>query len=178
MVAVRNTRIRFTAERHNWNRLIKVCSNAIRGSPSQSSRSQRPNFLIAGHMPTPQIAAALCRSPVWSCLPAIPPLQSSEQVISVSSHLPLLLPDVPTHVRLHPSPTVSSSLPHPALSDLSHSTNVYDRGDLSFIIIAGAMVFFMVPGLAFLYSGLSRRKNARTCPRLPQSRCLTSQQCP
>ncbi|PPQ63701.1 hypothetical protein CVT24_004281 [Panaeolus cyanescens] len=36
----------------------------------------------------------------------------------------------------------------------------YDRGDLSFIIVAGAMVFFMVPGLAFLYSGLSRRKSA------------------
>ncbi|TEB39077.1 ammonium transporter [Coprinellus micaceus] len=48
---------------------------------------------------------------------------------------------------------MSDSIPVPL-------TNVYDRGDLSFIIIAGAMVFFMVPGLAFLYSGLSRRKNA------------------
>ncbi|KAG7450189.1 ammonium transporter [Guyanagaster necrorhizus] len=36
----------------------------------------------------------------------------------------------------------------------------YDRGDLSFIIVAGAMVAFMVPGLAFLYSGLARRKSA------------------
>ncbi|KAJ3575918.1 hypothetical protein NP233_g793 [Leucocoprinus birnbaumii] len=36
----------------------------------------------------------------------------------------------------------------------------YSGGDVSFIIVAGAMVFFMVPGLAFLYSGLSRRKNA------------------
>ncbi|KXN81103.1 Ammonium transporter MEP3, partial [Leucoagaricus sp. SymC.cos] len=36
----------------------------------------------------------------------------------------------------------------------------YSGGDISFIIVAGAMVFFMVPGLAFLYSGLSRRKNA------------------
>ncbi|KJA25887.1 hypothetical protein HYPSUDRAFT_75862 [Hypholoma sublateritium FD-334 SS-4] len=36
----------------------------------------------------------------------------------------------------------------------------YDRGDLAFITVAGAMVFFMVPGLAFLYSGLSRRKSA------------------
>ncbi|KAL9715968.1 low affinity high capacity ammonium permease [Leucoagaricus gongylophorus] len=36
----------------------------------------------------------------------------------------------------------------------------YRSGDLSFIVVAGAMVFFMVPGLAFLYSGLSRRKNA------------------
>ncbi|EIW86366.1 ammonium transporter [Coniophora puteana RWD-64-598 SS2] len=36
----------------------------------------------------------------------------------------------------------------------------FDRGDLSFIIVAGAMVSFMIPGLAFLYSGLSRRKSA------------------
>lgn len=38
--------------------------------------------------------------------------------------------------------------------------SLYDRGDLAFITVAGAMVFLMVPGLAFLYSGLSRRKNA------------------
>ncbi|KAI5991449.1 ammonium transporter [Pisolithus albus] len=36
----------------------------------------------------------------------------------------------------------------------------FDRGDISFIILAGAMAFFMIPGLAFLYSGLSRRKSA------------------
>ncbi|KAG9314695.1 ammonium transporter [Chiua virens] len=38
--------------------------------------------------------------------------------------------------------------------------NQFDRGDVSFIIVAGAMVAFMIPGLAFLYSGLSRRKSA------------------
>ncbi|KAF8732396.1 hypothetical protein AX14_004431 [Amanita brunnescens Koide BX004] len=36
----------------------------------------------------------------------------------------------------------------------------YDRGDVGFITVAGAMVFFMIPGLAFLYSGLARRKSA------------------
>ncbi|RDB29040.1 Ammonium transporter MEP3 [Hypsizygus marmoreus] len=36
----------------------------------------------------------------------------------------------------------------------------FDRGDVSFIIVAGAMVFLMIPGLAFLYSGLARRKSA------------------
>ncbi|TFK57562.1 ammonium transporter [Heliocybe sulcata] len=36
----------------------------------------------------------------------------------------------------------------------------YQVGDVAFIIIAGAMVMFMVPGLAFLYSGLARRKSA------------------
>ncbi|KAG1902535.1 ammonium transporter AmtB-like domain-containing protein [Suillus fuscotomentosus] len=40
------------------------------------------------------------------------------------------------------------------------TTTQFDRGDISFIIIAGAMVFFMIPGIAFLYSGLSRRKSA------------------
>ncbi|PPQ71844.1 hypothetical protein CVT25_006363 [Psilocybe cyanescens] len=39
-------------------------------------------------------------------------------------------------------------------------TSQFDRGDVSFIVVAGAMVSFMVPGLAFLYSGLSRRKSA------------------
>jgi len=43
---------------------------------------------------------------------------------------------------------------------LQRATGQYDRGDLSFIIVSGAMVAFMVPGLAFLYSGLSRRKSA------------------
>lgn len=36
----------------------------------------------------------------------------------------------------------------------------FDRGDVSFIIVSMAMVFVMVPGLAFLYSGLARRKSA------------------
>ncbi|KAG2023146.1 ammonium transporter [Coprinopsis cinerea AmutBmut pab1-1] len=40
------------------------------------------------------------------------------------------------------------------------ASSSYDRGDLSFIMLCGALVFFMVPGLAFLYSGLSRRKSA------------------
>ncbi|KAJ6604260.1 ammonium transporter [Mycena vulgaris] len=36
----------------------------------------------------------------------------------------------------------------------------FDRGDISFIIVAGILVLFMVPGLGFLYSGLARRKSA------------------
>jgi Amt family ammonium transporter len=36
----------------------------------------------------------------------------------------------------------------------------FNLGDVSFIIVAGAMVFLMVPGLAFLYGGLARRKSA------------------
>ncbi|KAH0838634.1 ammonium transporter [Lanmaoa asiatica] len=55
-----------------------------------------------------------------------------------------------------------------ALSEFFNRTNSFstrdvsqfDRGDVAFIIVAGAMVAFMVPGLAFLYSGLARRKSA------------------
>ncbi|CAL1696594.1 unnamed protein product [Somion occarium] len=42
----------------------------------------------------------------------------------------------------------------------SRANDQFDRGDVSFIIACGALVFFMVPGVAFLYSGLSRRKSA------------------
>jgi Amt family ammonium transporter len=45
---------------------------------------------------------------------------------------------------------------------LKRDTTQFDRGDVSFIIVAGAMVSFMIPGLAFLYSGLARRKSALT----------------
>lgn len=47
-----------------------------------------------------------------------------------------------------------------ASKSLRRNTDLFDRGDISFIIMAGAMVFLMVPGLAFLYSGLARRKSA------------------
>ncbi|KAJ6519445.1 ammonium transporter [Mycena sanguinolenta] len=43
---------------------------------------------------------------------------------------------------------------------LQRDSSQFDRGDISFIIVAGILVLFMVPGLAFLYSGLARRKSA------------------
>ncbi|TDL28886.1 ammonium transporter [Rickenella mellea] len=47
---------------------------------------------------------------------------------------------------------------------ITHNTSrdftQFNAGDISFIIIAGALVSFMVPGLGFLYSGLARRKSA------------------
>ncbi|OAX43622.1 Rh-like protein/ammonium transporter [Rhizopogon vinicolor AM-OR11-026] len=36
----------------------------------------------------------------------------------------------------------------------------FDSSDISFIIVASAMVSFMTPGIAFLYSGLAKRKPA------------------
>ena len=36
----------------------------------------------------------------------------------------------------------------------------FDAGDQAYIIVSAAMVLLMVPGIAFLYSGLARRKSA------------------
>tara|TARA_R110002003_G_scaffold63_17_gene5952 strand:+ start:19265 stop:19609 length:345 start_codon:yes stop_codon:yes gene_type:complete len=36
----------------------------------------------------------------------------------------------------------------------------YQSGDQAYILVASAMVLVMIPGLAFLYSGLARRKSA------------------
>ncbi|KAI0063179.1 ammonium transporter [Artomyces pyxidatus] len=44
--------------------------------------------------------------------------------------------------------------------DSAANPSQFDRGDVAFIILAGALVSFMIPGLGFLYSGLSRRKSA------------------
>ncbi|KAF8531010.1 ammonium transporter [Gautieria morchelliformis] len=45
-------------------------------------------------------------------------------------------------------------------SSVKRATITFDRGDVAFIIISAALVSFMIPGLAFLYSGLARRKSA------------------
>ena len=37
---------------------------------------------------------------------------------------------------------------------------VYNLGDMAWIITAMALVWIMIPGLGFFYSGLLRRKNA------------------
>ncbi|KAF5683146.1 ammonium permease, partial [Fusarium globosum] len=36
----------------------------------------------------------------------------------------------------------------------------YQSGDQAFIILSACLVLLMVPGIAFLYSGLARRKSA------------------
>ncbi|KAK9458277.1 ammonium transporter AmtB-like domain-containing protein [Dipodascopsis uninucleata] len=36
----------------------------------------------------------------------------------------------------------------------------YSMGDVAYVTISGSMVFIMIPGLGFLYSGLARRKSA------------------
>lgn len=40
------------------------------------------------------------------------------------------------------------------------TANVYNLGDMAWIISATALVWIMIPGLGFFYSGLLRRKNA------------------
>ncbi|KZO94496.1 ammonium transporter [Calocera viscosa TUFC12733] len=46
------------------------------------------------------------------------------------------------------------------MADQGTDAGQYSTGDMSYILICTALVFFMVPGLAFLYSGLARRKSA------------------
>lgn len=40
------------------------------------------------------------------------------------------------------------------------STVIYNLGDMAWVITATALVWIMIPGLGFFYSGLLRRKNA------------------
>jgi ammonium transporter, Amt family len=37
---------------------------------------------------------------------------------------------------------------------------VYNLGDMAWVIAAMALVFIMIPGVGYFYSGLLRRKNA------------------
>lgn len=51
----------------------------------------------------------------------------------------------------------------PATGGDSNTTNLnvyYQSGDVAFILVGTAMVWLMVPGIAFFYSGLARRKSA------------------
>jgi Amt family ammonium transporter len=46
---------------------------------------------------------------------------------------------------------------------MSNPVNLNEKfipGDQSYILVSAAMVMLMVPGIAFLYSGLARRKSA------------------
>jgi Amt family ammonium transporter len=38
--------------------------------------------------------------------------------------------------------------------------NVYNPGDIAWALTSTALVWFMIPGVGFFYSGLLRRKNA------------------
>jgi Amt family ammonium transporter len=40
------------------------------------------------------------------------------------------------------------------------TTVVYNLGDIAWVIAATALVWIMIPGVGFFYSGLLRRKNA------------------
>jgi hypothetical protein len=42
----------------------------------------------------------------------------------------------------------------------TNSIQVYNNGNIAWIIAATALVWIMIPGVGFFYSGLLRRKNA------------------
>ncbi|KAI0639022.1 ammonium transporter [Trametes polyzona] len=60
------------------------------------------------------------------------------------------------------TPLLNSAIPHaPRIARaLRDANSQFDGGDVGFIAVCGILVFFMIPGVAFLYSGLSRRKSA------------------
>ncbi|KAF3941603.1 hypothetical protein ABW19_dt0208461 [Dactylella cylindrospora] len=60
-----------------------------------------------------------------------------------------------------PSPNFTGSNDIDGGDSANEDLNIYfASGDTAYIIVASAMVLVMVPGLAFLYSGLARRKSA------------------
>lgn len=70
-------------------------------------------------------------------------------------------------LALSPSPFLPSAhLVCTAAGDLnwfdpdSGETVVYNLGDMAWIITAMALVWIMIPGVGYFYSGLLRRKNA------------------
>lgn len=71
------------------------------------------------------------------------------------------------HVRSDVVPAIPTSNAHgftagdmtfvdPATGD----TTVYNLGDIAWVLASTALVWIMIPGLGFFYSGLLRRKNA------------------
>jgi len=50
----------------------------------------------------------------------------------------------------------------PAGDLISHGNNdaVFNLGDIAWVLTSTALVWIMIPGVAFFYSGLLRRKNA------------------
>ena len=44
--------------------------------------------------------------------------------------------------------------------DAQGKTNLYNNGDMAWILTSTALVWIMIPGVGFFYSGLLRRKNA------------------
>ena len=46
------------------------------------------------------------------------------------------------------------------VTDSSGNQVLYNLGDIAWVITATALVFIMIPGVGYFYSGLLRRKNA------------------
>ncbi|ODN79858.1 hypothetical protein L202_03752 [Cryptococcus amylolentus CBS 6039] len=46
------------------------------------------------------------------------------------------------------------------ISTLAGEQTAYDPGDIAWVLTSAALIVFMLPGLGYLYSGLSRRRNA------------------
>ena len=64
-------------------------------------------------------------------------------------------------VSLYPNSSCNLSLTLFEAGDLvTSSGNVYNLGDIAWVLASTALVWIMIPGVGFFYSGLLRRKNA------------------
>lgn len=50
--------------------------------------------------------------------------------------------------------------PPPSSSSSSVYGSEFSAGDISFVLIAMALVWLMIPGIGYFYSGMARSKNA------------------
>uniref|UniRef100_A0A060TFF2 Ammonium transporter n=1 Tax=Blastobotrys adeninivorans TaxID=409370 RepID=A0A060TFF2_BLAAD len=71
---------------------------------------------------------------------------------------------LPTYSSGNTSPLggskLDASLASKPVANAALFTTQYDTGDVAYLTVSAAMVFIMIPGLGFLYSGLARRKSA------------------
>ncbi|KAI9668460.1 MAG: hypothetical protein M1831_001214 [Alyxoria varia] len=65
-----------------------------------------------------------------------------------------------SYVAIGPPTEFNGTEPLGGDSRLTNLNQWFAEGDTAYIMISAAMVFLMVPGLGFLYSGLARRKSA------------------
>jgi len=61
------------------------------------------------------------------------------------------------HCNLTPSLQLATSTGYNPATD---TVVVYNLGNMAWVIAATALVWIMIPGVGFFYSGLLRRKNA------------------
>ena len=112
--------------------------------PGSSAASHLEPSSSKASAPHNDLAARSAAHPPWSTLPTT--------AVSIST--------------LSCAHRVENSPPHPAAGSLvwfdpdTQENVVYNLGDIAWVLASTALVWIMIPGVGFFYSGLLRRKNA------------------